>query len=223
MLCAIMFKVFAPSEPAYNPAHCYQQSTDSNCGYYCLRIAAEYFLGDKFKKRSKKIFTRDFLPMCPRNGERLEVSTKEFERLFPALDIHFETDNKPDYSPADVLEKLAEGKILVLNVQNIKFVGNKMKAYTRAKGAKRGVEGHNICCIGGDEEKLIFSDSNWSGKSCRKTMQTDILQVGYEAVHGLTLNPRDRAIAKTTFICEMFWVVAGPPKKTPLRRSRRRR
>lgn len=217
-----MFKVFTPSEPVYNPKYCYQQSTDSNCGYYCLRIAAEYFLGAKFKQASRGIFTRDFLPMCPRSGERLEVSTKEFERLFPSLDIHFETDDKPEYTPADVLEKLAEGKILVLNVQNITFAGNKMKAYTRAKGEKRGVEGHNICCIGGDADTLIFSDSNRSGKSCRKTMQTDILQAGYEAVHGLTLKPRERAISTSTFVCEMFWVCSGPaPQQTRVRRSRR--
>lgn len=215
-------KQFVVAEPrrkrAQGPPFCYQQG-DNDCGYYCLRIAAEMALGRKFNSSEIGIFKEHFLPLCLMSGERLEKSTQEFAELFPDMGIYFVTQEANEYSPATVVEKLDAGeKVLVLNIQNMDFRGQRFV---------KGRYGHNVCCIGHDNGKLIFADSN---RPCRKTMDISLLQAGYDAIKATDgaadlLDARQRVMrTRPTHISEMFWVTKEAAlKMVTVRRSRRRR
>lgn len=213
------YRQFIVAEPRRKgPPFCYQQG-DNNCGYYCLRIAAEMALGRKFNSAETSVFRDEFLSLCLMSGERLEKSTQEFAELFPDMGVYFVTKEATEYSPEDVVEKLDAGeKVLVLNIQNMDFKRNKFI---------KGPYGHNVCCIGHDDGKLIFADSN---RPCRKTMDMSILQAGYDAIKATDgaadlLDARQKVMRKhPTHISEMFWVTKEAAlKMVTLRRSGRRR
>ena len=218
-----MLRQFIASEPrrkkaASGPPFCYQQG-ENDCGYYCLRIAAETVVGRKFNEKERRVFRRDFLSLCLMSGERLEKSTEEFGQVFPDMGVYFTTEQANEYSPASVVEKLDAGeKVLVLNIQNMTFSGATFV---------RGRYGHNVCCIGHKNGKLIFADSN---RPCRKTMDISLLQTGYEALKATegaddVLDAR-KTVLRThpTHISEMFWVTKQrPAKKARVRRGTRRR
>ena len=215
-----MLKQFVVSEPKKaTPPFCYQQGPN-DCGYYSLRIAAEIALGRKFNASEVKDFKDNFLSLCLMSGERLEKSTEEFSQVFKGMGVYFATEEAVEYSPATVIEKLDAGeKVLVLNIQNMDF---------RGKRLVKGRYGHNICCVGHSDGKLIFADSN---RPCRKTMDISILQGGYEAIQTSVANASDVLDARNrvmrthpTHISEVFWVTKERPVKVKsLRRSGRRR
>ena len=67
-----------------------------------------------------------------------------------------------------------KGSVLLFNLQNIDFE----KTRIVYKHPNKGGEGHCICCIGFDENNLIFHDSNRSGNSCKKTLSFDVVRAG---------------------------------------------
>lgn len=215
-------KQFVVAEPkrkrTQGPPFCYQQG-DNDCGYYCLRIAAEMALGRKFNADEVSVFKHHFLPLCLMSGERLEKSTQEFAELFPEMGIYFVTKEANEYSPEAVVEKLDAGeKVVVLNIQNMDFRGQRFV---------KGRYGHNVCCIGHENGRLIFADSN---RPCRKTMDISLLQAGYDAIKATDnaadlLDARQRVMrTHPTHISEMFWVTKEAAlKMVTVRRSKRRR
>lgn len=215
-------KQFVVAEPkkkkAQGPPFCYQQG-ENDCGYYCLRIAAEIALGRKFNADEIKIFKNHFLPLCLMSGERLEKSTQEFAELFPNMGVYFITEDANEFSPQKVVEKLDAGeKVLILNIQNMNF---------RGQTFVKGRYGHNVCCIGHKDGKLIFADSN---RPCRKTMDISLLQTGYDAINVANdaadlLDARQKVMrTHPTHISEMFWVSSQATLKVVnVRRSKRRR
>jgi hypothetical protein len=225
-------KQFVLAEPrkrtVQGPPFCYQQG-DNDCGYFCLRIAAEITIGRKFDAAERRVFSEQFLSLCLMSGERLEKSTEEFNQTFssdtfPELGtVYFATKEATVFSPQDVIEKLDEGQqVVVLNIQNMDF---------RSKTFVSGRYGHNVCCIGHDNGKLIFADSNRVSGSCRKTMAIEILQEGYDRILNATKNADDlldaqKKVMRThpTHISEMYWVTREQQiKSRRLRRSKRRR
>lgn len=213
-----MFRSFAAAEEQY----CYEQGNyqngDSNCGYFCLRIAAEIILGRKFNKTERTTFTDEFLGLCLVSGQRISESSTQFNATFPEIDVYFETEEATEYSPEAVVAKLDAGEqVLVLNIQNMNFRGNKLI---------KGRFGHNICCVGHRDGKLIFKDSNKYRGKCEKTMDISILQAGYDALKDAKdIDTRARALRQhPTHISEMFWTTREKPvRRTTVRRSRRRR
>tara|TARA_B110000008_G_scaffold256723_1_gene274346 strand:+ start:2555 stop:3226 length:672 start_codon:yes stop_codon:yes gene_type:complete len=217
-------KQFVVAEPKKNsgPPFCYQQG-DNDCGYYSLRIAAEVALGRKFNSAETKIFRENFLSLCLMSGERLEKSTEEFVALFPEMGVYFATEEATEYSPETIIDKLDAGEqVLVLNIQNMSF---------RGRSFIRGRYGHNVCCVGHKDGKLVFADSNRQSGSCRKTMDISILQSGYDSIKSAVANSPDELEARTkvmrthpTHISEVYWVTRDRPLKKvrKLRRSRRR-
>ena len=215
-------KQFVFAEPkrkrAQGPPFCYQQG-ENDCGYYCLRIAAEMAIGRKFNRDEVKVFKEHFLPLCLTSGERLEKSTQEFAQLYPDMGIYFVTQECNEYSPQAVVEKLDAGeKVVILNIQNMKFSGQRFV---------KGRCGHNVCCIGHKNGRLIFADSN---RPCRKTMDISLLQAGYDAIKATEgasdlLDARQRVMrTHPTHISEMFWVTKQAALKIfNVRRSKRRR
>ena len=212
------------SEPKKNNGPPFVTNKANDCGYYSLRIAAEVALGRKFNTAETKVFRENFLSLCLMSGERLEKSTEEFVELFPDMGVYFETEEATEYSPQMVVDKLDAGeKVLVLNIQNMNF---------RGRTFVRGRYGHNVCCIGHKDGKLIFADSNRQSGSCRKTMDISILQKGYDAIVSAVSNSSDELDARSkvmrshpTHISEVYWVTRDRPQKRlrKLRRSRRRR
>lgn len=215
-----MLKQFVATKPKKaTPPFCYQQG-QNDCGYYSLRIAAEIALGRKFNASEVKDFTDNFLSLCLMSGERLEKSTEEFGHVFKDTGVYFTTEEADEYSPDTVIEKLDAGeKVLVLNIQNMDFRGKKLV---------KGRYGHNICCVGHSDGKLIFADSN---RPCRKTMDISILRDGYEAIRASVVDTSDVLDARNrvmrthpTHISEVFWVTNERPTPAKrLRRSGRRR
>ena len=219
-----MFRSFAAAEEEY----CYDQANylngESNCGYFCLRIAAEIVLGRKFTKGKKgkdgeqEVFEKQFLGLCLKSGQRISESSAQFNATFPEIDVYFQTEEATEYSPEAVVAKLDAGeKVLVLNIQNMNFRGNKLV---------KGRFGHNICCVGHKDGKLIFKDSNKYRGKCRKTMDISILQTGYDALKDAKdIDTRARALRQNpTHISEMFWTTREKPvRPTMIRKSRRRR
>lgn len=222
-----MIRQFISAEPKRKrnsgPPFCYQQG-DSDCGYYCLRIAAEIVLQRRFNSEEASTFRNEFLGMCLVSGQRLEFSIGQFAQHYPDMGVYFITE--PDvfeFSPATVVEKLDAGcKALVLNIQNIKFKGSTFV---------RGRYGHNICCIGHKDGKLIFADSNRSAGSCRKTMDMAILQKGFDDIQQAIQDGSDEGESRQrierqqhpTRIVEMFWATTELPyqKSVSVRRSKR--
>ena len=126
-------------------------------------------IGRKFNRERSSI--HEHLPLCLTSGERLEKSTQEFAQLYPDMGIYFVTQEYNEYSPQAVVEKLDAGeKVVILNIQNMKFSGQRFV---------KGRYGHNVCCIGHKNGRLIFADSN---RPCRKTMDISLLQAGYDAI-----------------------------------------
>jgi len=211
-----MFHSFAAAEEDY----CYDQQQykngDSNCGYFCLRIAAEIVLGREFSDSEKKTFEDVFLDMCLISGQRISVSSAQFSATFPEIDVYFQTDEATEYSPDAVIEKLDAGEqVLILNIQNMNFRGNELI---------KGRFGHNICCVGHKDGKLIFKDSNKFHGRCRKTMDISILHDGYDDLKDAKdIDTRTRALRQhPTHISEMFWTTRDQTVKcTPVRRSGR--
>ena len=229
---SVRVKQFVVAEPRKRapkgPPFCYQQG-DNDCGYFCLRIAAEITLGRKFDAAERRIFSKQFLSLCLMSGERLEKSTEEFNQtfspdLFPELGtVYFAAKEATVFSPQDVIEKLDEGQqVVILNIQNMDF---------QSKTFVSGRYGHNVCCVGHDNGKLIFADSNRVSGSCRKTMDIEILQEGYDRIVEATKDAGDLLDAQTkvmrkhpTHISEMYWVTREQQiKPRRLRRSRRSR
>tara|TARA_B110001450_G_scaffold255030_1_gene281607 strand:- start:310 stop:954 length:645 start_codon:yes stop_codon:yes gene_type:complete len=212
-----MFRSFAAAEEDY----CYDQGNyqngESNCGYFCLRIAAEIVLGRTFDQAERTTFTNEFLGMCLVSGQRISESSAQFNEKFPEIDVYFKTEEANEYSPEAVVTKLDAGhQVLVLNIQNMNFRGNKLV---------KGRFGHNICCVGHEDGKLIFKDSNKYHGKCKKTMAISILQAGYDALKDAKdIDTRARALRQhPTHISEMFWTTREKPvRSTTIRRSRRR-
>ena len=205
---------------------CYQQGLN-DCGYYCLRVAAEITLKRKFNKNETSIF-RDFKGQCAETGAQLALSTARFASYFPDIGVHFNelssyvssAATEEYISPDAIKQCLDQGHVVVLNIQNIAFRG---KTLVRSKGRDNG---HNICCVGYDDSNFIFQDSNKSSKSCKKTMRIQTLQTGYEQLvkAGEDLEKRLKAMFAATHVTEMY--VADTENKQPtlrVRRSRRKR
>jgi|TARA_B100000767_G_C19645993_1_gene484631 hypothetical protein len=221
-----MLHQFIATEPkrTSGPPFCYQQG-ESDCGYYSLRIAAEIALKRRFDSEEDQTFRQEFLNMCLVSGQRLEFSVMHFAEQFPDMSVYFTTEaDVPEFSPTTVIEKLDAGcKAVVLNIQNMDFAGNRLT---------RGRYGHNICCVGHGKGKLIFADSNRNRGSCRKTMDIELLQKGFEDIQNVIQHSSDEHEARQklerrtrpTRIVEMFWVNDTLPcKKIHLRRSRRKK
>jgi hypothetical protein len=207
------FKQFVPP--------CYQQG-ESDCGYYCLRIAAEITLQRKFNADERKAFTK-FKGLCAKVGTSLDLSTQRFVSYFPDMGVYFNEKNaysQDEHISLDLVRACLDmGKVVVLNITNMDFKGNKL-VRSKSQGMNNG---HNICCVGYDDTHLIFQDSNKYRKSCRKTMSLDLLQEGYEEMiaAGGDLDRRLKVMHRATYITEMY--VADTEEKTPPRKTRRSR
>ena len=209
-----MFHSFAAAEEDY----CYDQGDytngNSNCGYFCLRIATEFVLGREFTKSEKDVFENTFLNMCLSTGQVIAISSQHFSETFPEIDVYFQTDEATEYSPEEVVSKLDAGeKVLILNIQNMDFQRKKLV---------KGTYGHNICCVGHKDGKLIFKDSNKYHGTCIKTMDISTLQAGYDALkNAKDIDTRKRVLRQQpTHISEMFWTTREKTVE-PLRRSQR--
>ena len=119
----------------------------------------------------------------------------------------------------EIVEKLDAGeKVVILNIQNMKFSGQRFVM---------GRYGHNVCCIGHKNGRLIFADSN---RPCRKSMDISLLRAGYDAIKATEdasdlLDARQRVMrTHPTHISEMFWITKQAALKMfNVRRSKRRR
>lgn len=197
---------------------CYQQG-DNDCGYYCLRIAAEITLKRKMTSDEAKVF-RKFKGLCAQVGSQLELSTSRFSSFFPDIGVYFNryeayVEEPGEYiSPDTIKSILDQGKMVVVNIQNMDFRRNTL---VRCKGGG----GHNICCMGYDTRNFIFQDSNRYSNSCTKTMSIQTLQKGYEAIltAGEDLEKRLKAMKTATHVTEMF--VADTEEKIIVSRRRR--
>ena len=203
---------------------CYQQGVN-DCGYYCLRIAAEITRKRKMTTTEEKTFDK-FKGTCAKKGSQLELSTSRFSSYFPNFGVYFNTyesylssDPGEYISPDEIKSILDQGKVVVLNIQNMDF---KKKTLIRCKGGG----GHNICCIGYDDKKFIFQDSNKYGNSCTKTMAIDVLQTGYETLVGAKgdLEKRLEAMKVATHVAEIYVADTEQSQtESKRRRSKRRR
>lgn len=203
---------------------CYQQG-DNDCGYYCLRIAAEITRKREMSKKEIQVFVK-FKGMCAKKGSQLELSTSRFSSYFPNFGVYFNTyesylssDPGEYISPDEIKSILDQGKVVVLNIQNMKF---KKKTLIRCQGGG----GHNICCIGYDARNFIFQDSNTYRNLYTKTMAIRTLQTGYETLLGAgdDLEKRLKAMNVATHVAEIY--VADTEQRQTVsirRRSKRRR
>lgn len=201
---------------------CYQQG-ENDCGYYCLRIAAEITRKQKMTTTEIKTFNK-FKNLCAQVGSQLELSTARFSRFFPKFGVFFNkyesylSSEPGEYiSPDEIKFILDQGKVVVLNIQNMDF---KKKTLIRCQGGG----GHNICCIGYDTKNFIFQDSNQYGNSCTKTMAIRTLQTGYETLLGAgdDLEKRLKAMKVATHVAEIY-VADTEEKQASTRRRRSRR
>lgn len=201
---------------------CYQQG-DNDCGYYCLRIAAEITRKQQMTTTEIKIFNK-FKKLCAQVGSQLELSTARFSSYFPNFGVYFNkyepylSGEPGEYiSPDEIKSILDQDKVVVLNIQNMDF---KKKTLIRCKGGG----GHNICCIGYDDKNFNFQDSNTYGNSCTKTMAIRTLQTGYETLLGAgdDLEKRLKAMKVATHVAEIY-VADTEEKEASTRRRRSRR
>ena len=171
-----------------------------------------------------------FKKTCALDGSRLELSTWKFAKSFPDFGVYFNhyeaylSVEPGEYiSPSYIKAILDQGKVVVLNIQNVAL---KKKTLIPCDGGA----GHNICCVSYDpvEDEFIFQDSNKYGNSCQKTMDAAELQVGYETLLGAgdDLEKRLACMKNATHVSEMYvadteeHVVAAPTRR---RRSSRRK
>ena len=165
-----------------------------------------------------------FKGMCAQVGSQLELSTARFSSYFPNFGVYFNTyesylPNEPgEYiSPDEIKSILDQGKVVVLNIQNMDFKKNTL---IRCQGGG----GHNICCIGHDSGNFIFQDSNTYRNSCTKTMSIETLQSGYNTLLGAKgdLEKRLKAMKVATHVAEIY-VADTEEKEASTRRRRSRR
>lgn len=170
-----------------------------------------------------KVFKK-FKNKCAQVGSQLELSTARFSDYFPNFGVYFNkyepylSGESGEYiSPDEIKSILDQGKVVVLNIQNMDF---KEKTLIRSKGG----DGHNICCIGYDARNFIFQDSNKCENSCTKTMAIRTLQTGYETLLGAgdDLEKRLKAMKVATHVAEIY-VADTEEKEASTRRRRSRR
>ena len=143
---------------------------------------------------------RKFKNLCAQVGSTLEISTSRWSSFFPEFGAYFNnyaaylSEPPGEYiSPTEIKAILDQDKVVVINIQNIDF---QKKTLVRCEGGG----GHNICCIGYDENNLIFQDSNRlvaalsNSNSCgnlwTKTISIRTLQTGYETLLAAGLEAR---------------------------------
>ena len=202
---------------------CYQQGA-SDCGYWCLRIAAEISMRRRFTREEAKTFTA-FKRQCAKAGSCLSLSTARFAAAFPDLGVHFNPSEayaaEEFVSPAMIKSALDAGRVVVLNIQRVA-----LRRDALVPGEK---DGHNVCCVGYDERDFIFHDSNKYRNKCRKTMRISDLQEGYDRVvsAGDDLEARVRAMSSATYASEMYVADTtrrdAPPRRMSLRRRTQQR
>ena len=203
----------------------YQQGS-SDCGYWSLRVAAEITLERKFSRDEIARFGQ-FKGMCAKSGSCLALSSARFEALFPDTGVHFNEasaycDTDDEYvSPESIRACLDQGRVVVLNVQHVKFRG----ASLIPGGPKE--DGHNVCCVGYGEEKgeevFVLQDTNRYRGSCRETLAVSTVRSGYDRLvaAGVDLETRRKAMLRETYVSEMY-VADTEVRDPPLRKYRLR-
>lgn len=198
---------------------CYQQGA-SDCGYWCLRIAAEISMQRRFTREEAKTFTQ-FKRQCAKAGSCLSLSTLRFSAAFPDIGVHFNPVcaygvDEEFISPVTIQSMLDKGHVVVLNIQHVA-----LKARTLVPASKE--DGHNICCYSYDNEHFIFQDSNKYRKKCGKTMRIEDLQHGYDQLvdAGEDMEARFKVMRAATHVTEMY-VVDAVRREEPLRKRRLR-
>lgn len=203
---------------------CHQQ-TGKRCSYYSVMISAEITRKSHMNSDEKKEFKR-YKNQCAKAGSFLCLSTARFKQCFPNFGVYFNprgayffSDKLEDryVSPNEIKNILDMGKVVVLNIQNMKFSGTEIVHKPRG-------EAHSICCIDYDKTRLIFRDSNKCSNTFRKTLRIEPLQKGYDALVDTRgdLDKLDKVIRRDMYVAEMF--IADTEElleKTRLRRSRR--
>ena len=194
----------------------YQQG-ESECSYFCLRIASELTLKREFDEEENKGFDA-FKAMCAKDGATLDLSRARFAKSFPDIGVFFNKmsaySSEDEFVNPDAIKKvLDDGKIVVMGIQKMDFRGKKII---------RGKDGHSICCVGYDDENFIFHDSNKCGKSCKKTMAIDFLKTGYDNLKdaGGDLSERLKLMKLETYVNDLY-VVDVQEKEPELKRRTR--
>lgn len=159
---------------ATHGGHCYQQD-DSDCSHWCVRIASEFILKRTFTREEQQRF---YSWGCSVYGDFLRIVATQIPKVLPSISRELSFTVYPEstrarrgqatvssyVTVARMEQFLDQGFVLLLNLQNVRFVKNK---FLPSKREGWGAE-HCVCCVGHTREKskegpansFIILDSN---------------------------------------------------------------
>ena len=153
---------------------CYQQG-QGDCGYYCVKIAAEMLLQRRFTEQENQMFDH-FKSHCGKKGEQIRFTTKLFNQLFPELPVQFEVEDESIMISPDMIRNVLDSNgFPLINIQRMRFHSD-----TITDGGQKNNDGHNVCVIGYDGTHFFIQDSNKYKGHCLKKLDISLVQQAYD-------------------------------------------